>query len=310
MARRFTSYPEPRTVERAKRSLSGKDIDEAFEVIEQQIEQVISGVYVFKGTVASYDDLPTEGMKNGWVYNTTDTGKNYAWDADLNAWDDLGGSAKFAVENITALTNAKCNIIHCGDLVVENNQGILKTYVVNYKADTKLELTYTNYEQVISVVYNKSQTTWSYTQTNVYTLNKSRVVANPTLEGTENNLEGLEIDGVKYKAGGGELYAHLVSVYLQGYTNSMRLIIYLQSNTQLTAYDVLHNNGAYNKYKYFLVSDKILYDDTAKKSYVIANLDYYSGNTLQVYLNDIVNQTSSWNQAQPFTFYDTVIKIF
>lgn len=41
---------------------------------------------------------------------------------------------------------------------------------------------------------------------------KSKVVANPTLSGYEETLEGAEIDGIKYKVGGGKLYLHNVRI--------------------------------------------------------------------------------------------------
>lgn len=54
----------------------------------------------------------------------------------------------------------------------------------------------------------QDKTTWN---------GKSVVVPNPTLAGTESNLDGIEIDGVKYKAGGsgGNKYEHKISYTLQ-----------------------------------------------------------------------------------------------
>lgn len=56
----------------------------------------ISGMYKYKGSVASYSALPASADV-GDVYNTEDYGKNYAWDG--TAWDDLGGV--FAIETIS-----------------------------------------------------------------------------------------------------------------------------------------------------------------------------------------------------------------
>ena len=39
------------------------------------------------GSVATYDDLPTENNKVGDVYNVLDTGNNYAWDGE--GWDEI-----------------------------------------------------------------------------------------------------------------------------------------------------------------------------------------------------------------------------
>ena len=60
-----------------------------------EVDAKVANVYKFKGTVASYENLPTENLTNGDVYNVSDTGKNYAWvgiSSDyLDGWDVLGG---------------------------------------------------------------------------------------------------------------------------------------------------------------------------------------------------------------------------
>ena len=43
----------------------------------------------------------------------------------------------------------------------------------------------------------------------------SSVVANPTLSGNEATLNGLEVDGTKYKVGGGKEYLHIISISYQ-----------------------------------------------------------------------------------------------
>lgn len=44
----------------------------------------------YKGSVASYADLPTEDNAVGDVWNVIDTGANYAWDGE--GWDEIGSS--------------------------------------------------------------------------------------------------------------------------------------------------------------------------------------------------------------------------
>lgn len=44
----------------------------------------------YKGSVATYADLPTEDNQIGDVWNIIDTGNNYAWDGE--AWDEIGSS--------------------------------------------------------------------------------------------------------------------------------------------------------------------------------------------------------------------------
>ena len=54
------------------------------------VNDKVSAVYKYKGSVATYSDLPTTGNIIGDVWNVTDTGKNYAWTG--SGWDDLGGT--------------------------------------------------------------------------------------------------------------------------------------------------------------------------------------------------------------------------
>lgn len=56
---------------------------------KQEIDGKISSVYKYKGTVASYNNLPSTGLTIGDVYNVEDTGDNYAWTG--TDWDKLGG---------------------------------------------------------------------------------------------------------------------------------------------------------------------------------------------------------------------------
>ncbi len=59
------------------------------EGIATAISNAISSVYRYKGSVASYANLPSTGLTIGDVYNVQDTGANYAWTG--TAWDELGG---------------------------------------------------------------------------------------------------------------------------------------------------------------------------------------------------------------------------
>lgn len=66
-------------------TLSGYGITDAY--TKTEIDGMVSAVMHFKGTVASYSNLPATGNKTGDMYNVTDTGANYAWDG--TAWDKL-----------------------------------------------------------------------------------------------------------------------------------------------------------------------------------------------------------------------------
>lgn len=54
----------------------------------------ITNVYKYKGSVATYDALPSENLTSGDVYNVESNGKNYAWTGE--GWDDLGGVFEIA----------------------------------------------------------------------------------------------------------------------------------------------------------------------------------------------------------------------
>lgn len=57
----------------------------------------LASLYLYKGSVATYEALPTESLEVGWVYNVESTGMNYAWTG--TAWDALG--QVFEVDAIT-----------------------------------------------------------------------------------------------------------------------------------------------------------------------------------------------------------------
>ncbi len=64
----------------------------------------ITGVYVYKGSVATYASLPSTGLTAGDVYNVEADGMNYAWTG--TAWDALGGSF-----SVTSITNGEIDVI-------------------------------------------------------------------------------------------------------------------------------------------------------------------------------------------------------
>lgn len=65
--------------------------------IYSAFETAVSGMYKYKGSVATVQDLPSSGNSVGDVWNVQATGMNYAWNG--TEWDQLGGS--FTIEAIT-----------------------------------------------------------------------------------------------------------------------------------------------------------------------------------------------------------------
>ena len=57
---------------------------------QTEIDNKLTAVYKYKGTVATYQDLPSTSLTIGDVYNVEEDGSNYAWTG--TTWDKLGGT--------------------------------------------------------------------------------------------------------------------------------------------------------------------------------------------------------------------------
>ena len=67
-------------------TLQGYNISDAY--TKAEIDNKLTAVYKFKGSVNTYNDLPNKDLTVGDVYNVLDTGANYGWTG--NDWDKLG----------------------------------------------------------------------------------------------------------------------------------------------------------------------------------------------------------------------------
>lgn len=61
---------------------------------KSQVDSKFTSVYIFKGSVDSVEDLPTEGNVIGDVWNVRKNDINYAWTSE--GWDALGGTAELS----------------------------------------------------------------------------------------------------------------------------------------------------------------------------------------------------------------------
>lgn len=61
---------------------------------KSQVDSKFTSVYIFKGSVDTVKDLPTEGNVIGDVWNVRKNDTNYAWTSE--GWDTLGGTAELA----------------------------------------------------------------------------------------------------------------------------------------------------------------------------------------------------------------------
>lgn len=80
------------------------------------IVAVLGTVMTYKGSVASYADLPSSGNTTGDVWNVLDTGKNYAWAG--SAWDDFGGAITVS---IAACSDVSLTTPATGEVLIYNS---------------------------------------------------------------------------------------------------------------------------------------------------------------------------------------------
>lgn len=69
-------------------TLEGYGITDAY--TKSEVDSKLSTVYEYKGSVATYEELPSANNEVGDVYNVETDGSNYAWDG--TTWDKLGGT--------------------------------------------------------------------------------------------------------------------------------------------------------------------------------------------------------------------------
>ena len=69
---------------------NGNDPYQTESDVDGKISTAISSVYRYKGSVATYNDLPASDNVTGDVWDVRDTGINYAWNG--TGWDALGTS--------------------------------------------------------------------------------------------------------------------------------------------------------------------------------------------------------------------------
>jgi hypothetical protein len=115
-------------------------------------DEKIVAVYKFKGTVPTYDDLPTEADV-GDVWEAVDTGDNYVWDG--TKWDSMGGIADLSSYRTAAaqdvIDNTKANdndVVH--KTTADFNVGTPTTDSVKFT---------TNQEFVLNAFCNKLAST-------------------------------------------------------------------------------------------------------------------------------------------------------
>lgn len=146
----------------------------------------------------------------------------------------------------------------------------------------------------------------------------SNTEANPTLDGTESDLTGLKLGGVKYKVpsgggGSGHLYWHSINMINGNVTspgvNYNLYIIYLStSSAELTKDDFMAIVNA-NQSADFLAVVGV----TSNSSYFPVKIKYYNSTTFSVFYTSGSTSPNSFTQLWSNTdiyFKDTVNQIF
>lgn len=142
------------------------------------------------------------------------------------------------------------------------------------------------------------------------------VEANPTLAGTESDLTGIEIDGTKYKVGGGgsTLYQHNIKTYYSnnGNTSMATLTIINNSDTPFDAVSLRNwlNTNAFNSMeRCYSISGWATFNST---TYQLLGIGYYLSNALCAWgvsstgsINNYINLSGSSNDS----FTDVVLAL-
>ena len=114
-------------------TIAGYGITDAY--TKEEVDGKLTGAFHYKGTVATEENLPTEGNIQGDVYNVESTGANYAWNG--TSWDklsetiDLSGYLTREEANETYSTKEYVNELDSSNVkYTEDNNIELKNHIV------------------------------------------------------------------------------------------------------------------------------------------------------------------------------------
>lgn len=113
------------TIEAVGENASFKKVGSDIDLSNYVTKGEISAVYKAKGSVATYEDLPSNAQV-GDVYNVAATGKNYVWVENLidgeSGWDDLAGIVDLSPYATTASVNEQVESLNTA--IATNTAGI------------------------------------------------------------------------------------------------------------------------------------------------------------------------------------------
>ena len=143
--------------------------DKATTYTKSEVDSKLSGIYHYKGTVANSGALPADAS-NGDVYNTEDTGMNYAWNG--TAWDALGSLADLSdyytkVETDGLLSNKQEQLVSGSNIKTLNGVSLLANGNIDIST---ARVTYDSSDNVIKIDddKNKANLTVKNTEDNAF----------------------------------------------------------------------------------------------------------------------------------------------
>jgi len=126
-----------------------------------EVDAKTSTSYKYRGTVDSYDSLPSADQTIGDVYNVLDTGDNYAWDG--SQWDKLGGMVDLTHLASKEELDTKQNTLTQTQLEAVNS-GINASKVGSYDAAlTEIAALNTNLSNKVDKIEGKGLSTNDFT---------------------------------------------------------------------------------------------------------------------------------------------------
>ena len=187
------------------------------------------------------------------------------------------------VDDITKLTNAQISVLECGDFVVKQTGNQKHTYKVTYKEEEQgLCLTYDDASCIETVSYDYVEGNWVYNSTDISSIESgggTTVVANPTLDGTEADLTGLQVGNTKYKTK--KYYHHYLELTFVGHNDC---VVNIKVNTPNPNHYTVSNLKQLFDDAFLYNARMTIFEESTSNRYVNIFDEFYSG-TNTVILN-------------------------
>lgn len=129
-----------------------KKADQATTYTKAEIDKMLSAMYVYKGSVATFEELPTTDNNIGDVWNVSDEECTYAWNG--NGWDKMGSS--FDLSGYLTIAEAE---LKYAPIINEN----LQVYATNNVGQQR-GLAYAIEANALSLAYRNDRGTFEVTE--------------------------------------------------------------------------------------------------------------------------------------------------